>query len=87
MDGEIDETIKALDQNIKNLEEVDEINLRDCQILLLDLFGTIRDLWDSLKYIFEQAQKIKEVDDATNKKIKDIEESGKSSIEVKGLYI
>lgn len=67
MSGKIDETMEALDKNINNLENAEEINLKDCQTLLLDLFGTIRDLWESLKFIFEQAQKIKEIDKATEK--------------------
>ncbi len=67
MSEKIDETIHALDKNIKNLEEAEQINLIDCQTLLLDLFGTIRDLWDSLKYIFQQAKKIQDIDEATTK--------------------
>lgn len=67
MSEKIDETIKALDNNIKNLEEAEQINLKDCQTLLLDLFGTIRDLWDSLKYIFIKAQKIQNIEQATEK--------------------
>lgn len=67
MSEKIDETIVALDKNIKSLEDAEQINLKDCQTLLLDLFGTIRDLWDSLKYIFEQANKIQEIDEATTK--------------------
>ena len=87
MSGKIDETMEALDKNIKNLEEAEEINLKDCQNLLLDLFGTIRDLWESLKYIFEQAEKIKKIEQDTKDGVKYMEENGKSSIEVKGLYI
>ncbi len=87
MSGKIDETMEALDKNIKNLEEAEEINLKDCQTLLLDLFGTIRDLWESLKYIFEQAEKIKKIEQDTKDGVKYMEENGKSSIEVKGLYI
>lgn len=58
MSQPIKEIIEALDKNIKGLEEVKEINLIDVKTLLIDLFGTIRDMWEGLRDIFIKVEKI-----------------------------
>lgn len=82
MSEKIKNVIGAIDINIKNLEDADEINLTDVQTLLLDLFGVMRDLWEKLDEIFIKFNKISDIEKSTaegkkytenNKLIKDVE--------------
>ena len=67
MSKPIKEIINALDKNIKCLEEVEEINISDVKTLLIDLFGTMRDLWVKLDSVFGKFDELNAINEATEK--------------------
>ena len=85
MSKEIEEVIESLDKNIKNLEEAEEINMIDVQTLLIDLFGVIKDLFVRFEFIFEQSEKIKELEKATDNE--ELYEEKADNEELKRLYL
>ncbi len=86
MSEEINSVIGALDINIKNLEEADEINLKDVQVLLIDLFGVIRDLWEQLGKVFAKFNKINDIEKSTAKGEK-YKENNKVTKDIERLYL
>ena len=64
---EIEEIIKGLDSNIEKLEEASRITLKDTKELLIDLFGSLRDMWEQFKGIFEKFAEVEEIEKATEK--------------------
>ena len=85
MSKEIEEVIESLDKNLKNLEEAEQINMIDVQTLLIDLFGVIKDLFVRFEFIFEQSEKIKELEKATDNE--ELYEEKADNEELKRLYL
>jgi len=60
---EIEDVIQGFDKNIEFLEKTEkgitEINIRG---LLIDLFGTMRDMWEKFANVFEMVEKLNEIE-------------------------
>jgi len=65
MSEEIKEVMAALDQNLKNLEGAEEINMKDVKTLLIEVFGVIKDLFERFQFVFVKTEQIKEIEKAT----------------------
>lgn len=86
--NQIEKIIEALDINIKNLEEANRMTMMDVKTFILDILGTMRDMWERLKDFFLEMQKIKEIEECTEKGEKykqEISEEKKSDLE--GIYL
>jgi len=65
MSEEIKEVMAALDQNLKNLEGAEEINMKDVKTLLIEVFGVIKDLFERFQFVFIKTEQIKDIEKAT----------------------
>jgi len=65
MSEEIKEVMEGLDNNLKNLEEAEEISMGDIKYLLTQLFGVIKDLFERFEFVFVKTEQIKEIEKAT----------------------
>lgn len=86
MSNEIKEIIEALDKNIEFLESPYRLENKDIKGLLIDLIGTIRDMWENLEEVFGTVDKLKETEEAT-KKEKKFEEKPNDNQDIKNLYV
>jgi len=85
--NQIEEIINALDTNLKNLEDARGMTMGDVKEFLLDLLGTVRDMWERFKGFFEEMDKLKEIEEATEKGEKYTDHSKKiNDNDVERLY-
>ena len=83
--NEISEVIQGLDKNIKFLETTEKgITEIDIKGLLIDILGTIRDMWEKFDNVFKMMDKVKEIEKAAEKGEKYREEN--SNEDVRRLY-
>ena len=57
--------MEGLDNNLKNLEEAEEIGMGDVKYLLAQLFGVMKDLFERFEFVFIKTEQIKEIEKAT----------------------
>ena len=86
--NQIEEIIKALDFNLKNLEESRGMTMLDVKAFILDLLGTVRDMWERFQPFFDEMEKLKQINEATKKGKKyNGEGIPESDIDIKNLYL
>ena len=83
----IEEIIKALDFNLKSLEEARGITMADIKIFFLDLLGTVRDMWEQFRPFFAEMEKLKKIQDAAKKGEKYREEIPEANMDVKQMFL
>lgn len=84
--NQIEQIIKALDFNLKNLEDARGMTMCDVRDFILDLLGTVRDMWERFQPFFTEMEKLKQIKDSTKKGIKCEKEEIKDP-EIKRLYL
>jgi len=62
MTQEINIVIKALDKNIEILEGVNKLKDEDVVMLFLELFGTLKDMWERFEVVFDKVKELKKVE-------------------------
>ena len=58
MNEEIKEVVEGINNNIKLLEEAEQINFVDVKTLLVMVFGTLKDLFERFQGVFEKVEKV-----------------------------
>lgn len=81
---EIEEVIQGLDKNIKFLKSPYRLENKDIKGLLIDVIGTMRDLWEKFDNVFKMMDKVKEIEEASEKGELYEEENGNE--DVRRLY-
>lgn len=83
---EIDEVINGLDKNIQFLESPYRLENKDIKGLLIDVIGTMRDLWQKFADVFKMMDEINEINKAIkNEKLH--EEIPLKDQDLKNLYL
>jgi len=82
--NEIEDVIQGLDKNIEFLENPYRLENKDIKGLLIDILGTIRDMWEKFNDVFKMVDKVKEIEETTEKEIKYEEKNGNE--DVRRLY-
>ena len=85
MDSEIDGVIEDVNNNLKLLKEAEQINLIDCKALLTTIFKVLADLFGRFKYMFDQFDKIMEIEQTAEKGEKSEEKP--ENIDIKMMYL
>lgn len=62
MNQEINEVVDGIDNNIKLLEEAEEINFSDVKTLLVMVFGTLKDLFERFQSVFEKVEQVNKLE-------------------------
>jgi len=83
--NQIEQIINALDFNLENLEDARGMTMADVRVFILDLLGTVRDMWEMFKPFFIEMEKLKQVKNTTKKGEKNKEEILRDDIE--NLYL
>jgi len=82
---EIEDVIQGLDKNIEFLKTAEDVKMSDIKGLLLDVIGTMRDLWEKFDNVFKMMEEIQEIEKATKKGEK-LEEDSENK-DLKRLYL
>ena len=82
---DLKDTIVDLGKNITLLKEAEQINLHDCQTLIATLFEVLKDILERFEPVFEMVEEIYEINKATEKGEKHMEEDLNQS--VKRMYL
>lgn len=83
--NQIEQIINALDFNLKNLDDARGMTMADVKEFLLDLLGTVRDMWERFQPFFTEMEKLKQVKNTTEKGEKKKKEILEDDIE--NLYL
>ncbi len=81
---QIDEIIKALDFNLNNLDEARGMTMADVKDFLLDILGTVRDMWERFQSFFEEMDKLNKIKNDTKK---DVVKDNVNKTELSRLYV
>lgn len=84
--NQIEEIIKALDYNLKNLEDARGMTMADVKTFILDILGTVRDMWELFQPFFEEMEKLAKIKETTSKG-KTYEKGIIKDPEIKRLYL
>lgn len=82
MTNQIEEIKNALDENLKTLNEAKGLTMADVKWLLLELIGTVRDMWERFETFFIEMDRVNKINKATEKG-----EKYEDNTDVKKLYI
>jgi len=88
MTNEIEDVIQGLDKNINFLEKTEKgVSEIDVKGLLIDIIGTIRDMWEKFNNVFEMVDKLKEIEDSAKKGEKNREKDIDKDQDLRSLYL
>jgi len=88
MTNQIEDVIQGLDKNINFLEKTEKgVSEIDVKGLLIDIIGTIRDMWEKFNNVFEMVDKLKEIEDSAKKGEKNREKDIDKDQDLRSLYL
>lgn len=82
---EIDDVIQGLDKNIEFLKNPYRLENKDIKGLLIDILGTIRDMWEKFNNVFSMVDKLKEIEKSTEEE--KYEEKDINNQDIRNLYL
>ncbi len=85
--NQIEQIINALDFNLKNLDDARGMTMADVKEFLLDILGTVRDMWERFEPFFMEMEKVKKIEEATKKGEKYREEIPEADMDVKQMFL
>ena len=66
--NEIEDVIQGLDKNIKFLKSPYRLENKDIKGLLLDIMGTMKDMWEKFNNVFKMVDKLSEIEKVAEKR-------------------
>jgi len=85
--NQIEQIVNALDFNLKSLEEARGMTMADVKVFILDLLGTVRDMWEMFKPFFNEMEKLKQINETTEKEKKHRKEILDNNTDIKNMYL
>jgi len=65
---EIEDVIQGLDKNIEFLKSPYRLENNDIKGLLLDIMGTMKDMWEKFNNVFKMVDKLSEIEKVAEKR-------------------
>jgi len=87
MTNQIEDVIEGLDKNIEFLENPYRLENKDIKGLLIDILGTIRDMWEKFNNVFDMVDKLKEIEESAKKGEKNREKDIDKDQDLRSLYL